>query len=172
MAGSAVLAVRVLVVTIIFSASGPANQWTPLSSRPCLPLCWRHCKWQGPFAPRTLLRFIATTDPAATLSSSADFPVSPVIRPTLLRRLGEMPLEAAAATVGHLVLGEYCEEAGRRPTFLVGLFGELGPHQPDARQAQLIQQEFDASGINNVRRHATASRLEVGLTARTTASSS
>src|SRR6516164_8158894 len=46
----------------------------------------RRCKWQGPFAPRTLLRFIATTDPAATLSSSADFPVSPVIRPTLLRR--------------------------------------------------------------------------------------
>src|SRR5262249_45603678 len=59
---------------------------TPLSSRPCLPLRWRHCKWQGPFAPRTLLRFIATTDPAATLSSSVDFPVSPVIRPTLLRR--------------------------------------------------------------------------------------
>jgi hypothetical protein len=41
---------------------------------------------QGPFAPRTLLRFLATADPAATLSSSADFPVSPVIRPTLLRR--------------------------------------------------------------------------------------
>src|SRR5712664_3654334 len=40
----------------------------------------------GPFAPQTLLRFIATTDPAATLSSLADFPVSPVIRPTLLRR--------------------------------------------------------------------------------------
>src|SRR5258705_1211542 len=40
----------------------------------------------GPFAPQTLLRFIATTDPAATLSSSTDFPVSPVIRPTLLRR--------------------------------------------------------------------------------------
>src|ERR1700745_2221707 len=28
-----------------------------------------------------------TTDPAATLSSSADFPVSPVIRPTLFRRV-------------------------------------------------------------------------------------
>src|SRR6202040_1460781 len=70
----------------ISSASGPANQWTTLSSRPCLPLCWRRCKWQGPFAPRTLLRFIASTDPSATLSSSADFPVSPVIRPTLLRR--------------------------------------------------------------------------------------
>src|ERR1700674_5342716 len=55
-----------------------------ISSLPSL--CWRHCKWQGPFAPRTLLRFIATADPAATLSSSADFPVLPVIRPTLLRR--------------------------------------------------------------------------------------
>src|SRR6266576_1785761 len=54
---------------------------------PSLPsLRWRHCKWQGPFAPRTLLRFLTTADPAATLSSSADFPVSPVIRPTLLRR--------------------------------------------------------------------------------------
>ena len=41
---------------------------------------------QGPFAPRELLRFIATTGPAATVSSSADFPGSPVIRPTLLRR--------------------------------------------------------------------------------------
>src|ERR1700720_2728504 len=49
-------------------------------------LRWRQCKWQGPFAPRTLLRFLATPDPSATLSSSADFPGSPVIRPTLLRR--------------------------------------------------------------------------------------
>src|SRR6516225_5040824 len=40
----------------------------------------------GPFAPRTLLRFIASTGPSATLSPSADFPGSPVIRPTLLRR--------------------------------------------------------------------------------------
>src|SRR5262249_55770163 len=55
-----------------------------ISSLPSL--CWRHHKWQGPLAPRTLLRFVATTDPAATFSSSAAFPVSPVIRPTLLRR--------------------------------------------------------------------------------------
>src|SRR3954454_20100684 len=40
-----------------------------ISSLPSL--CWRRCKWQGPFAPRTLLRFIATT--AATLSSSSRF---------------------------------------------------------------------------------------------------
>ena len=40
---------------------------------------------QGPFAPRALPRFSATTDPAATVSSSADFPGLPVIRPTLLQ---------------------------------------------------------------------------------------
>src|SRR6266403_325294 len=55
-----------------------------ISSLPSLH--WRHCKWQGPFAPRTLLRFLTTPDPSAALSSSADFPVSPVILPTLLRR--------------------------------------------------------------------------------------
>jgi len=41
---------------------------------------------QGPFAPRELPRFTTTTGPAATVSSSVDFPVPPVIRPTLLRR--------------------------------------------------------------------------------------
>ncbi len=35
---------------------------------------------QGPFAPRALSRFRATTDLAATLSPSTDFLVSPVIR--------------------------------------------------------------------------------------------
>src|SRR5580698_1320352 len=55
-----------------------------ISSLPSLR--WRLRKWQGPLASRALPRFIATTDPAATLSSSADFPVWPVIRPTLLRR--------------------------------------------------------------------------------------
>ena len=41
---------------------------------------------QGPFAPRALLRFTATTSPAVTVSSSVDFPGAPVIRPLLLRR--------------------------------------------------------------------------------------
>src|ERR1700745_3448224 len=38
------------------------------------------CKQQGLFAPRTLLRFSATVDPSDSLSSSAVFPVFPVIR--------------------------------------------------------------------------------------------
>ena len=42
-------------------------------------------------------------------------------------RLGKMPLDAAAAAVGHLVLGERGQEAGRRPAFLVGLLGETWP---------------------------------------------
>src|SRR5262245_41060860 len=55
-----------------------------ISSLPCR--LKRHYKQQGPLAPRTLLRFLATTDPTATLSPSTDFPVEPVIRSTLLRR--------------------------------------------------------------------------------------
>jgi hypothetical protein len=58
-----------------------------LSRHPCLPCCRRTCEQQGPFAPRALLRFVATADPSATLSSSADFPGSPVIRPTQLPRI-------------------------------------------------------------------------------------
>src|SRR5881296_131510 len=37
---------------------------------------------QGPFAPRELPRFIATTNPSATLSPADDFPGPPVIHPT------------------------------------------------------------------------------------------
>ena len=41
---------------------------------------------QGSLAPRALPRFVATTNLAAAVSSSADFPGLPVIRPTWLRR--------------------------------------------------------------------------------------
>jgi len=37
--------------------------------------CRRSYEQQGPLAPRALLRFIATTGPTATVSSSTDFPV-------------------------------------------------------------------------------------------------
>ena len=40
---------------------------------------------QGPLAPRELLRFIATTDPSATLTPPRHFPVSSVIGTVLLR---------------------------------------------------------------------------------------
>src|SRR5262249_4122336 len=68
----------------ISPAAVPEVRWAPLSSRPCLPCCWKSYEQQGPFAPRELPRLVATTGPSATLSSSADFPVLPVIRPTQL----------------------------------------------------------------------------------------
>src|SRR5450755_3091796 len=71
----------------ISSVSGLADQRVLLSRHPCLPCCRRSREQQGPFAPRALPRFVATADPSATLSSSADFPVLPVIRPTQLPRI-------------------------------------------------------------------------------------
>ena len=44
-------------------------------SSPLPPVVLRHDVQQGPFALRTLLRFIATTNLAATVSPSVDFPV-------------------------------------------------------------------------------------------------
>src|ERR1700730_11290524 len=69
----------------------PPPQVSQTNGRLChLTLAFRvtggNSKQQGPFARRTLLRVIASTDPSATLSPSADFPGSPVIRPTLLHR--------------------------------------------------------------------------------------
>ena len=95
---------------------------------------------QGPLAPRELPRFAATTDPAATLSPSAHFPVFPVIRPTLLQRflpgtrraspvaqhvlVAVLPLPprrsevAASVSLRHLML----PSPGRRGLGLRGLF--------------------------------------------------
>ena len=62
----------------------------------------RSCVQQGPFAPRALPRFNATTNPAATVSSSVDFPVVPVIRLTLLQTL--LPGTRTASPVAWHVL--------------------------------------------------------------------
>src|SRR5262249_43763823 len=51
---------------------------------PLPPYGRKNYKQHGPFALRALLRFVATSDPSATLSPSTAFPVLPVIRPTLL----------------------------------------------------------------------------------------
>src|SRR6185312_2000145 len=51
----------------------------------CLPSCRKHLTHQGPFAPRALLRFIASTGPSDSRSTSIAFPVLPVIRPTFFR---------------------------------------------------------------------------------------
>jgi len=55
-----------------------------MSPRPPMPQ--RHPTQEGPCAPQAFPRCIAPTDPAATRSSSVDFPGSPVRRPPVLRR--------------------------------------------------------------------------------------
>ena len=69
---------------------------------------------------------------------------------------GQVTLDAAATAIGDLVLGERRQEASGRPTFLVGLLGELGPHQFDGGQAQVGEQQLDARSVDRIGRlHAT-----------------
>ena len=56
-----------------------------MSSHPCLPLL-KTCDAARPLGSTGVTRFLATTSLAAAVSSSADFPGVPVIRPTWLRR--------------------------------------------------------------------------------------
>jgi len=46
-----------------------------------------------------------------------------------------VPLGAAADAIGDLKFGQRRQEASCRPAFLIGLRGELGPHQFNAGQA-------------------------------------
>ena len=75
---------------------------------------------QGPFAPRALPRLIATTGPAATVSPSAPFPVSPVIEPTLLHRFLD-GARTASPVARHVLVTVLPLPPRRRDT----------PHQPD-----------------------------------------
>ena len=63
---------------------------------------------------------------------------------------GEMPLDAAATTVGHLVFGECRQKAGGRPTLLVRAGGQIGPHQLHGGQAQLGEQQLDACSVGGI----------------------
>jgi hypothetical protein len=78
-----------------------------------------------------------------------------------------VPLDAAAGAVGGLVLGKRCEEARGWPAFLVGLGGDLRPDRLDARQAQLVEQQFDARGVDRGRcaGHAAAPALALARAA-------
>src|SRR4029450_4312339 len=89
--------------------------------RPCLPCCRKNVEQQGPFAPRTLLRFAATTGPSVTLSSSADFPVLPVIRLTQLPpfRAGTRRASPVARCV--LVLVPSLTTPPEQPALSIGL---------------------------------------------------
>jgi hypothetical protein len=61
---------------------------------------------------------------------------------------GEMALDAPAAAVGHLVLGERRKQACGGPAFLVRLRDNRCPHGLDGRQAQLDKHQFEPRAIN------------------------
>src|SRR4249919_3046563 len=73
--------------------------------------------------------------------------------------LGEMTLDAASAAFGEFVFGDGDEEASGRPSFLVGLFGELRPHGFDGGQPQLVEQEAEARRIDGLGRAHAASPI-------------
>ena len=75
-------------------------------------------------------------------------------------RFLEMTLEAAPASLHHLLFGESGEEAGGGPAFLVGGRREGGPDELDAGQAQFAEQQVDAGGVDLVGRfHAASPRV-------------
>ena len=61
-----------------------------------------------------------------------------------------MALDAALISFCQLVFGDRGEEAGGGPAFLVGLFGELRPHDLDGRQAQLVEEQAQFCGVDGV----------------------
>jgi len=64
---------------------------------------------------------------------------------------GKTAFDAAPAALGHLMLGQRGKETRRRPSLLVGLGGEVGPHQPDGRKPQLGQQQRDTASSSATR---------------------
>ena len=90
------------------------------------------CIQQGFFAPRALSRFITTTSPSETLSSSADFLASPVIRLSCsVRFLGQdeegfsssfrMSLQSCCRYCPARVVGRL--RSGLRPSMLPSPYG-------------------------------------------------
>src|SRR5262245_954671 len=105
----------------ISPASGLADRRVLFSRHPCLPCCRKSYEQQGSFAPRALPRFRATTDPSATLSSSADFPVLPVIRPTQLPPFPVGTRRASPVARWVLVVVPSLTTPPERPALSIGL---------------------------------------------------
>ena len=99
---------------------------------------------QSPFAPRALPRFNATTDLATTVSSSADFPVVPVIRLTLLQTF--LPGTRTVSPVAWHALVTVLSLPPRRSD---------SPPQSDCDQSCCLhpKEEGSASGSLNCRGH-------------------
>jgi hypothetical protein len=62
--------------------------------------------------------------------------------------VGEVPLDAPAVALGQFVLGDRGKEAGGGPALLVGALGEARPDVLHGGQAQLVEHDPEASGVD------------------------
>jgi len=65
---------------------------------------------------------------------------------------GKMAFDAPPRALGDLMLGKGGKKARRRPAFLVGLGGEIGPDQFDGGKPQLGQEQLDAGDVDGIGR--------------------
>ncbi len=61
----------------------------------------------------------------------------------------QMSFDPATIPFCDLMLGERRKQAGARPAFFVGPRGEVGPDQFDRRQAQVVEDEAQALGVDS-----------------------
>jgi len=65
-------------------------------------------------------------------------------------RLGEVTFDPAMRPFGQFMFGNGREEAGRWPSFTIGLLGKLRPQRFDRRQPELIQHDAEAGFVDGV----------------------
>ena len=78
-------------------------------------------------------------------------------------RLREMSFDAAAVAFGQFMLHQGAEQTGGGPAFLVGLFSKARPERLDGWQAQFVQGQGEARGIDLGTRHAAAPSVIAAL---------
>ena len=65
---------------------------------------------------------------------------------------GEMAFDAPPRALGDLMLGKRGQETRRRPSFLVGLGGEVGPDLLDGGKSQLDEEQRETGSVDGIGR--------------------
>jgi hypothetical protein len=78
---------------------------------------------------------------------------------------GQMTFDPAPIAFGQFMFGNGRQEAGRRPSFTIGLLGKLRPQGLDRRQSEFIEHDAEASLIDVDVLHATSPAWAVPIRA-------
>jgi hypothetical protein len=76
-----------------------------------------------------------------------------------------MTFDPAPIAFGQFMFGNGRQEAGRRPSFTIGLLGKLRPQGLDRRQSEFIEHDAEASLIDVDVLHATSPAWAVPIRA-------